>query len=53
MPLTYIGPGLAGGVIAVVIGILVALFLALFSYLMTPIRKVMSFFKSEDKVGGE
>jgi hypothetical protein len=53
MLIAYIGPGLGGGVIAVVVGILVALSLALFSYLMKPIRRVISFLESKDHVDGE
>ena len=37
----YIGPGMAGGVIAAIIGVIVSLFLALFGILYYPIKRAL------------
>ena len=37
----YLGPGMAGGVIAATIGIIVAIFAALFGLIWFPVKKIL------------
>jgi 4-hydroxybenzoate polyprenyltransferase len=50
--LTYIGPGLGGGVITAVLGVLTSIFLALFAILWYPIKKVIQKFKKKEDEPG-
>ena len=45
--ITYIGPGLGGGVITVVLGFLTSIFLALFAIIWYPVKKVIGKFKKK------
>jgi hypothetical protein len=46
MMVSYIGPGLDGGVIAAVIGFFVSIFLALFAIIWYPVKKLIGKIKN-------
>jgi len=50
--LTYIGPGLDGGVIAAVLGVLLSIFLALFAIIWYPVKKIILKFKKKKNEPG-
>jgi hypothetical protein len=45
--LTYIGPGLGGGVITAVLGFLASIFLALFAIIWYPVKKLIGKFRNK------
>jgi len=44
--LSYIGPGLGGGIITAVLGFLASIFLALFAIIWYPIKKIIEKFRN-------
>lgn len=45
--ISYIGPGLSGGVLAVIIGIITSFALSLIAILWYPLKKLIRFIKSK------
>ncbi len=45
--ITYIGPGMGGGIIAAILGILTAFVLSLIAIFWYPIKKIIRFLKSK------